>query len=52
MTQRNIQSQTFQPTSPDAPVALSAIAAAPAVTQLALVLVLITVQPGAGIGFA
>jgi hypothetical protein len=48
MTQRNIQPQTFQATSPDVPVALPAIAAA----KLALVLVLITVLPGAGIGFA
>ena len=47
MTQRNIQPQTLQATSPDVPVALLSFAAA----GLVLVLVLITVLTGAGVGF-
>ena len=46
MTQRNTQPQTLQAMSPDVSVVLSGLAA------LVLVLVLITVQSGAGIGFA
>lgn len=46
MTQRNKQPQTLQTTSPDVRVALFGLSA------LVLVLVLITVQTGAGIGFA
>jgi hypothetical protein len=46
MTQRSTQPQTLQATSPDVPVALYALAG------LVLVLVLITVQSGAGIGLA
>jgi hypothetical protein len=46
MTQRNTLPQTLQTTSPDVSVVLFGLAA------LVLVLVLITVQSGAGIGFA
>jgi hypothetical protein len=46
MTQRNTQPQTLQAMSPDVSLVLFGLAA------LVLVLVLITVQSGAGIGFA
>lgn len=47
MTQRNTPSQILE-TTPAVPVSLRGFIAA----ALVLVLVLITVQPGAGIGFA
>ena len=46
MTQRSTLPQTLQAMSPDVSLVLSGLAA------LVLVLVLITVQSGAGIGFA
>jgi hypothetical protein len=43
--------RTLQATSPDVPLARVGLPVAPA-AAITLVLVLITVQPGAGIGFA
>jgi len=51
MTQRSTQPQTLQAMSPDVSMVLSGLAA-PACAIVLLVLVLITVQSGAGIGFA
>jgi hypothetical protein len=47
MSQRSTSPRTLQATSPDVPLALFG-----AIAALLLVLVLITVQTGAGIGFA
>jgi len=55
MTQRNNHPQALQATSPDVLKSLllpTLPIAAPALASILLVLVLITVQTGAGIGFA